>query len=138
MEQRVDDAIEIEHKNDEEVLTRGRWILEWYKLDNGRPDRRNAIRWFNIGPIVRKGFRYKGDKKWRDMVLPSEVPPPVPFNVKEKAFRKAFFDTLSKPEMERLVEVNYKGAWFKPRRELNREFWREVKKAYDAERSLNQ
>lgn len=122
----IHDGIELENEEDLRHLFEGRWVLQWKRMANGQPDEAN-FSWTRLsGQIVRNAYSYKGESLHRDAVLASTGDWTPPFKLERKnAARIA--QLLGSRKYSSLRTENYTGAWFAPRLEDMRQFWKDLK-----------
>ena len=101
---RLNDGLDLEADSDRAILTPGKWVLLWRRVANDRVSKRENLSWVNLGPIVDKAFRYRGERRWRAAVLAAEVSPPERFNIKEAR------ETNGKQNMGNARSNTYKGS----------------------------
>jgi hypothetical protein len=133
IERQIDGGLEPEHPDDEAIM-RDRWVLCWVRGKDGFPRKRSNLWWLRLSnQVVKKAFRYAGERKRRDVVLGEDPMPPVPFDVNEVKFVDALREVLAQDEYKPLREDGYEGAWFKPRAAVMAKLWTDVKAIYDKE-----
>ncbi len=125
----IENSIGISSHHDCAVLNPETWVLYWCANDEGRPYRRAPV-WFYTGRFIPKAYRYKGERKYSDVVARSDVSPDLPFKF-DKIATKLFYDTLMKDEFAELRSSNSGQRWFTKRRlDLMPIFWSMFKAEY--------
>jgi hypothetical protein len=125
----TDGSYPIEDDEERNILLPGRWLLWWYRKQNGLPGR-NGYSWTRLGRIIHKAHRYSHQRRWNDLVLNEPGTAPEPFDCREAKFRAAFEATISRPEFSELRVGDYEGSYLLPRQELMRSLWRATKETY--------
>lgn len=122
LDEAIASGIEVEDPNDSPLLSKNRWIVTYSFKRNSK-----RISWIRLtGETIESAFSYEGeDKKW-DVKLADESGVDQPFSISDKNFIDAFHDLLNDPEFTGLRSDDYDGAWFEPREELMRNFWRKL------------
>ena len=128
---RIDDGLEIEGPQDVPLL-KNQWLLMWPRGRNGLPPKRPSLSWTRLSDtLVPDAFRYTDNAKARDVMLGAEQQPPPPFDARERKFAEAFRRLLADRKFSALVENDYDGAWFAPRKKLIAQFWRDLAESYN-------
>jgi hypothetical protein len=98
---------------------------------NGLPKRRPSPYWFFTGRLIKKSFRYKGERTYKDSVLRADISPAAPFNLKAPGVLEAFFNTLSAEEFADLRMGSGSATFFtRNRMKIIRKFWETCKNRY--------
>jgi len=127
----IDDGLEAETPLDAVAMNPGTWVVVWEPKTNGDPKRTPKPYWFYTGRLVPKSFRYVGETRSRDTVIPADLRPSVPFDLNAPHVLDAFIETLSSDQYKELRTLEYKGAWFTADRlRLMNMFWRSCKDRY--------
>lgn len=139
LSERIDRGVEIYDKEIEN-FTRNTWCLK-YKLNNDRRASLNMRPWWTClagSEMILENVRtYNDDGRTESVMIAVENFPPEPFVV-TKSFHEAFCQLINNDRYNELRNLDWMSqenlptqAFFTPeRRELMKEFWRELHKKY--------
>lgn len=125
VERQIHDGIELQHEDDLPHLFEGRWVLLWERPVNGKPDKAR-FSWTRLsGQVARNSYSYLGENVPKTAVLASSGDDRTPpFDLKSQA--SSIAQLLGTRKYSPLRTTRYQ-AWFAPRLELMRQFWRDLK-----------
>lgn len=118
------DYLTAESDEDADYTSKATWVLVWKLLQSGRIARRTKPYWFPVGRTIRNVARIAGDT--HHIILPADRPAPVPFDLAEVGVLDAFYATMTRPEFETIIDVDYQRGqgWYTPVRiHCMRAFW---------------
>ena len=132
IEERVDLGYEVQGHEDHAFLRPGTWVLYWFiNSRTGMPIKSRIPEWNHLSnTLIPNAIRYDGEEEDADVILPTEVETPEPFNAADPHFRNALYDTLALPNYAGLRDLNLQGGFVAPRRHLMNQCWRDIKAKY--------
>jgi hypothetical protein len=135
-ERSIDDGIEIEAEADRPYLSEGRWVLVFVLRHDGQIARQRP--WFvRLGRIVDDAGSYGEGGTLMAVALASADHTGRPFDEREPRFIAAFRELIEWQRYADLRNRDYVGAWFAPRIDVMRQFWRDLAKVYREKASVN-
>lgn len=134
IEEKIQGAIDIEVKGDEEHLERGFWVLRWEMRNNGQLSK-SDLSWFYVGPFIHRAGAYRDEPdQLIGVVIEGENPPPPPFEVRQSRdpiFRKAFQVVIESEQFEVLRNQSEYEDWsFRRTIGALPTFWRALRNHY--------
>jgi len=130
IEDAVDNGIEISSAEDFSFFDNGRWALHFKIREDGSLAKKPKPSWVFTGTVVTNAYYY--GKKKRELyhcALPALHQPPEPFDASDEAFLNALAKVFDRYD-DLKGEVEIGQAWYLPRKESMRNFWRDVQKEY--------
>ena len=128
-QERIDQGLAIEHENDIEAMTGGRWVFVFTRKANGLVATRPEPYWTYLKGFLKKVVAYDGDNQILDWALRAESVPPPPFDLNPR-FISAFSASLAKDEYEPIRRADYPVPYFSSLDTLMRDLWRDTHALY--------